>query len=351
MPTPFFYHPRMLRYSFGSRHPLNPERLRRTIDILERIAPELKVVDPGLAEDSELLRIHSPDYIQAVRQLSVEPKSQFEYGFSSSDNPAFEGMDEASRAYTGGSVCAAQSIVEGEPLAFNIAGGLHHAMRSLAAGFCIFNDVALACVLLADHFERVLYVDIDVHHGDGVQQIALEHDRISTFSIHEHPESLWPGTGHVSEGDENTFNLPIPAGTSGDVWKEAFERALNLVVDHVQPSAIVLQMGTDPHLTDPLAHLEVSSQDWLGAVRAVKSLHTPIVATGGGGYNILNVPRMWVGAILTLLDRKLEDELLLVAPEEWGLHSFSDASPRRGQNALRVQDIVVDFGQRIGSLK
>lgn len=351
MAATFFYHPRMLRYSFGPKHPLNPERLRRTIELLESCAPELIISDPGLATDDDLLRVHSRRYIDTVQRQSVTPKTEFEYGFSSGDNPSFTGMDEASRAYTAGTIRAAEVVITGAPLAFSIAGGLHHAMRAMAAGFCIYNDVALASVLLADKFESVLYVDIDVHHGDGVQVIAYDHPKVATFSIHESPDSLWPGTGRIEEGDRNTFNLPIPAGTSGDVWREAFERALSLLVKQVQPDVVVLQMGADPHFTDPLAHLEVSAQDWLGAVRAVKGLHLPIVAAGGGGYNLANVPRMWVAAILTLLGTPLDDDMLLTAPEDWGLKSFNDPNPPRGQNAQEVQEIVVDFGERIATFR
>ena len=350
MAAPFFYHRRMLRYDFGPRHPLRPERLRRTIELLESLCPDLVIEDPGLATDEELRLVHTSEYLAAVAWQSANPVPNASFGFSSGDNPPFVGMDEAARAYSAGSMRAAERVAGGAPLAFNLAGGLHHAMPSKAAGFCVYNDVAMAAVRLAETFDSVLYIDIDVHHGDGVQEIAYGHPKVATFSIHESPLTLWPQTGALHEGDEKTFNLPVPAGTSGDVWREAFERSLALVVERVQPQAIVLQMGIDPHFADPLAHLQVAAQDWLGAVNAVRSLHLPTVATGGGGYNLTTVPRMWAGATLTLLGRPLDDERLIGVPEEWGFDSFADPNPPRGQNAREMQEITVAFGERVASL-
>jgi acetoin utilization protein AcuC len=351
--APFFFHPRMLTYTFGPQHPLKPERLRRTMALLELCAPDLPIRDPGLAATDEVAQVHSRDYIEVVEALSrgdnIDEHKRHQAGFSSSDNPPFAGMAEASFAYCGGAVQAARAVLDHQPLAFNIAGGLHHAMRGKAAGFCIFNDVALIAQMLKARFERVLYVDIDVHHGDGVQALFWNDPRVLTFSIHENPRTLWPGTGEWSETDDfgTALNLPMPAGTTGDVWLEGFRRVLDAVTTAYRPEAVVLQMGTDAHGLDPLAHLNVSAQHWRGAVQAVKNLGLPIVASGGGGYSLQTVPRMWVAAIMTLLERPLEDDMMLGLPPEWQLDRFDDLEPPLGQNASEVQETVIHLIQRI----
>jgi acetoin utilization protein AcuC len=222
-------------------------------------------------------------------------------------------------------------------------------MRGKAAGFCIYNDVALIAQMLKARFERILYVDIDVHHGDGVQALFWNDPRVLTFSIHENPRTLWPGTGEWSETDDfgTALNLPMPAGTTGDVWLEGFRRVLDAATNAYRPEAVVLQMGTDPHGLDPLAHLNVSAQHWRGAVQAVRALNLPIVASGGGGYNLQTVPRMWVAAILTLLGRPLEDDAMLGLPPEWQLDRFDDPDPALGANASEVQETVIHLVQRI----
>ncbi len=353
----FFYHPRMTGYEFGPKHPLRPERLRRTIALLERVAPKVEALDPGLADLADLLRVHDEGYVRVVESLSCGervPHSLLqESGFLGGDNPPFPGMYEAALAYCGGAVRAARLVRDGAPLAFNIAGGLHHARRSQASGFCVFNDCAIALTVLRERYERVAYVDIDLHHGDGVQWLFYDDPTVLTCSVHETGRTLYPGTGFVEEtgAEATSLNVPLEPHTTGDTWLWAFERTVLPALERYQPGAVVLQMGTDAHTLDPLGHLDLVAQEWLEAVRLVRDTGLPIVALGGGGYDMTTVPRMWVAAVLTLLRTPFDDDIPYDLPPEWGLTTFSDRdlpSPRNRHRAeaevtvAEVERLVLD---------
>ncbi|MBS1721947.1 MAG: acetoin utilization protein AcuC [Armatimonadetes bacterium] len=353
----FFYHPRMLAYDFGPQHPLRPERLRRTVALLEIAAPQLPVVDPGMADPREVLRCHSEQYLETVRCLSeggsVETGIMEESGFWSGDNPPFSGMYEASLAYCGGSARAADLVVKQAGVAFGMSGGLHHARRSQASGFCIFNDCAIAASILRERHDRVAYIDIDLHHGDGVQWIFYDDPTVLTYSIHESGRYLYPGTGFVEEtgAELSAVNVPLEPMTTGDTWLMAFRETCLPALDRFQPQAIVLQLGCDAHFLDPLGHLQVSVQEYLEAVRIVRDLGLPIVALGGGGYEITNVPRMWVGAVLTLLDEPVPASIPDSIPAEWGMTTFTDPElpePRKRGWAQAEEVVATLKGQ--GSL-
>jgi acetoin utilization protein AcuC len=315
---------------------------------------DVEMLDPGLATVEDLLLVHSQEYIDAVKAFSEEKEPEGFWGFGSLDNPAFPGIYEASLAYTGGSAAAARAVSEGAPLAFNIAGGLHHARRDQASGFCTFNDCAVACAILRQSFQRVAYIDIDVHHGDGVQWIFYEDPSVLTCSIHQDGRTIYPGTGGVEETGKNfsAVNVPMWPRTTGDVWLNAFQRAILPAVKRFAPEAIVLQMGTDAHFNDRLGGLCVTTQEWLQAVRLVKDLGIPIVALGGGGYTLSNVPRMWTMACLTLGDVPFADTLPgELAPEMEAL-TYSDQSlplPRQ-QGAREAEEALQELFLRSGTV-
>jgi acetoin utilization protein AcuC len=352
----FYYHPRMLEYDLGPQHPLKPERLRRTIAILERLG-QSAIIDPGLASPEDAARVHSAEYVAAVERIDaqlsggeaaarVDLAEWYGHGFGSGDNPPFAGMYGASLAYLGGSVRAAEAVRDGALLSFSLSGGLHHALRDKACGFCIFDDPAVAAHILLDRFERVAYVDIDVHHGDGVQWIFYDEPRVLTCSIHEEGRTLFPGTGWVDEtgADYTSLNVPLQAKTTGDVWLEAFREAILPALHAFEPQAIVLQMGTDAHYLDRLGHLQCTAQEWLAAIADVRDLGVPIVAVGGGGYTLTTVPRMWVAACLTLGNVPLAERLPEDLGLEWGMPYFLDQdepSPRRSGEAHARE--VVDW--------
>lgn len=331
----------MLEYDFGPRHPLKPERLERTVSLLRALGLR-DVLDPGEGSREDLLRVHDPDYVAAVETIGcgmpVPGGFEQRYGFGSLDNPAFLGMYEASLAYCSATVEAGKRVRDGASLAYAMAGGLHHAHRARASGFCIFNDAAIAITILRERFARVAYVDIDLHHGDGVQWLFYEDPTVLTCSIHQEGSHFYPGTGWVTEaGPAHTaVNVPLAAGTTGDVWLDSFERGILAALERFQPEAIVLQMGCDPHDLDPLGQLRVSVQEWVGAVALVRDLGLPIVAVGGGGYRITNVPRMWAAACLTLTKVRYDDRVPEPMATEWRMPRFHDEdlpSPRGGGRA------------------
>jgi len=354
----FYYSPGILNYCFGPSHPLKPERLRRTLEVLAHYGVEPSESRP--AEPSDLHRVHDPRYVEAVRLFSIDPSGisvdleeaaidRNSFGFGAGDNPAFQGMWEASLAYVGATATAAEAVRNGADLAFGIGGGLHHARRDLASGFCIFNDCAIACHILREHFRRVAYVDIDVHHGDGVQGIFYQDPTLLTCSIHEEGRTLYPGTGFVEETGTgfSSLNVPLQARTSGDVWLDAFERGILPALERFQPEAIVLQMGTDTHYLDPLGHISSTAQHWLGAVRHIKELSLPIVALGGGGYNLTTVPRMWAAACLTLGDIDFDEDLPEDLCDRWGIRSYFDteAGIGSGIGAAHANQVIEWLGR------
>lgn len=343
----FYYHPRMLRYDFGTKHPLKPERLHRTARLIERF-DFVNVVDPGLGAREDVLRVHDPGYVDAVELMSsgffAPDGFRNKGGFGSVDNPPFIGMYEASLAYVGGVVAAANDILGGAHRAFSLSGGLHHAMRAKASGFCIFNDAAIALHILKQRFQRVAYVDIDVHHGDGVQQIWYDDPSVLTCSIHEDGRTLFPGTGTLDEtgAEFSALNVPLEAKTTGDVWLWAFANTILPALETFKPQAIVLQLGTDTHFLDPLGHIRCTAQEWLGAVEAIHELDVPVLAVGGGGYNLQTVPRMWTAACLTLCGRRVPCRLPEDLAEEWGTPFFFDEQlpEPRGSGWFRAEETV-----------
>lgn len=346
---PFFtHHPGTFLYSFGSSHPLKPVRLQLFHSLLERLAT-VDWVPPQAATEADLFLVHSPDYVEAVRSLSQDQKSPaaqelaVRYQFYG-DNPPFPGMWEPSLAYVGGATAAARAVANGAPLAFGMDGGLHHAMPSKAAGFCIFNDPAIACAILRERFDRVAYIDIDVHHGDGVQEIFLDDPNVLTISIHESGRTIWPGTGwpHESGAHFTSVNLPIPARSSGYLWREAFRSVALPALEAFQPQAIVLQMGCDAHYADRLGHLYVDSTTWWEVVADVRDTGIPIVAMGGGGYTVTNVPRLWAGAVLTLAGAPIPDRLPEPFASDWGTPTFADLNPPEGKRESTEWDEAYD---------
>jgi acetoin utilization protein AcuC len=292
-------------YDFGPGHPLTPRRFGPGIDLM-RSAGAGRFLEPEPATDEQLGRLHAGAYIDAVRRFSVEPGSRPRAGIGPGDCPPFEGMHEASARVAGGSIAAVEAILAGEAAhAFNPGGGLHHAMADRASGFCIYNDVALAVARARDAGHRVLYVDLDVHHGDGVQALFWEDPRVLTFSIHETGEALFPGTGFVEEsggrGAEGTaVNVPLEPFSGDESWLAAVESVVPALADAFEPTFLVSQHGCDSHALDPLAHLRLTTAAYARAVALLDGIahRAPLdgrwLATGGGGYDVYRVvPRSW----------------------------------------------------------
>src|SRR5580700_1526323 len=268
--------------------------------------PSVSVVEPAPANREELELVHDPAYIDAVRQAGRDGTGNLRYGLGTPDNPVFAGMHEASALVAGATLAAARAVWRGESgHAVNIAGGLHHAMRRSASGFCVYNDPAIAIRwMLAQGAERIAYVDLDVHHGDGVQAAFYDDPRVLTISLHEHPATLFPGTGLASEigtGDGRGYavNVALPAGTGDAGWLRAFDAVVPPLLRSFRPEVLVSQHGCDSHRLDPLAHLELSVDAQRRAALMVHDLAHEVAGgrwllTGGGGYELVQVvPRSW----------------------------------------------------------
>lgn len=357
VPTPpFAYSPGMLAYGFGPQHPWKSERLRRAVALCSALMPDLVVSEPEGWDEARLLDVHTEEYLDLVRRASHDPAVDWEelyaHGIAEGDTPRFDGMYEAASLVCAGSDWAARQVVAGSPVGVNLGGGLHHAQRDRASGFCVFDDCAVAINRLKERFGRVAYVDIDLHHGDGVQAIFWDDPDVMTYSIHESGRYLYPGTGftHETGPHGNKFNAPMEPHTTGDTWLMALSETLLPAVDAFRPEAVVLQMGCDAHTTDPLGHLDLIDREWLDAVRLVAGLGLPLVALGGGGYDLANVPRMWAAAVVVLAGG--DPSISVPGVEGWmpsRLLTDIEPEPRR-RGWAEAERVVAELREQAGGL-
>jgi acetoin utilization protein AcuC len=337
-PAPLLvYGPRSTSYDFGPSHPLTPRRFGPGISLLESLGA-VPGLAPEPASDEELAWVHDPDYVEVVKAFSRDPAGLPRAGIGPGDTPAFEGMHEASAAVAGGSLRAMEAILRGELRhAFHPGGGLHHAMPARASGFCVYDDPALAIARARRDGLRVLYVDLDVHHGDGVQAIHWSDPGVLTLSIHETGTALFPGTGFPDElgggaAVGTKVNVPLDPSTGERGWLAAVELVLPALAAAFRPEVIVSQHGADAHAFDPLAHLQVTTTAMGAAARLVDALAHQFadgrwLATGGGGYDVYRVvPRDWAHVWLAASHREAPGEI----PEAWRERWAADAE-RYGQ--------------------
>jgi len=334
------YGPRSTSYDFGPGHPLTPRRFGPGISLLESIGA-VPGLAPEPATDDELAWVHDPAYVEAVKAFSRNSSGPPRSGIGPGDTPAFEGMHEASAAVAGGSLRAMEQILRGEiEHAFHPGGGLHHAMPARASGFCVYDDPALAIARARRDGLRVLYVDLDVHHGDGVQAIHWSDPGVLTVSIHETGTALFPGTGFPDElggGDAlgTKVNIPLDPGTGERGWLAAVELVLPGLAEVFKPEVIVSQHGADAHAFDPLAHLRVTTTAMGAAARLVDALAHQWadgrwLSTGGGGYDVYRVvPRDWAHVWLAASHRTAPSAI----PEAWRERWAEDAE-RFGQSPI-----------------
>ena len=332
--------PRSTDYDFGPDHVLTPRRFGPGIELLRAVGAEPGLA-PDPAPDADLRLCHVQEYIEVVRRFSVDPFGPMEAGIGWGDNPPFADMQEASAAVAGGSMRAMEAILDGQvEHAFHPGGGLHHAMRARASGFCIYNDPALAIARARRDGLRVMYIDLDVHHGDGVQALFWDDPGVLTFSIHESGRYLFPGTGDVDEVGEGAsagtvVNVPLPPYTGEAAWYPIVESYLPALAAAFGPDLIVSQHGADSHAWDPLAHLHVTTTAHGKAARLIDALAHQFaggrwLATGGGGYDAYRVvPRTWALTWLAGAHREVPS----ATPEAWR-HRWADEATRYGQAPL-----------------
>lgn len=313
-----YYSDQFQRYNFGPEHPLNPIRLTLACKLIEEsgmLDGSTELIRPAIASEEDLRKVHTLEYIESVRLEEPDPA----FGLGTDDTPVFPGIFEASRALAGGSIDAARRMTEEDCSAFNLGGGLHHAFPTQAAGFCVFNDAALGICILKERFSRILYLDIDGHHGDGVQQIFYEDPDVLTFSIHESGRYIFPGTGFVDEvgaglGLGYAVNIPMPMYSGDSDYLLAFESVVPALFEWFRPEAVVAQLGVDTHYSDPLTSLNVTLTGYTALVKRIIELTNSysegrLLALGGGGYNLEVVPVAWSCALHLMRDEPTPEYL------------------------------------------
>jgi acetoin utilization protein AcuC len=321
MTASFIYTEKMQEFDYGGDHPLKMVRLKLTHELLKAYGvfsnEGVEFVETMPATRKEVESVHNSEFIDVLKGIDddILPEDSSRYGLGYGDNPAFKGVFSGSMLSTGASLQAAKLVHSGNAKsAFNIAGGLHHAMPGRASGFCYINDPAVAIQYLIDKSMKVAYIDIDAHHGDGVQKIFYETDRVLTISLHEDGHYLFPGTGSpeesgIGKGLGFSVNLPLLPGTGDDVFTWGFFELVPPLIAAFRPDIIVTQLGCDSFATDPLAHLNVTTNGFTKMVEWFKKSGIPWVGMGGGGYDVANVARAWSLAFSIMAGVKLPDEL------------------------------------------
>ena len=301
----FLHSDEIEKFSYPEESPFKTERAGKTKKILSSMGllggADVALVPPVAASLEDMRMLHSPEYLEVLQKVD-QGHFQVEYlslGLGTGDCPVFQGLWPYAELAVGASLTGARLLLKGEMvMAFNPSGGYHHAHRDQASGFCYVNDVALACELLTRAGKRVFYLDVDVHHGDGVQDFFYERDDVFTISLHESGRTLFPGTGFEDElgrgpGLGYAANLPLPVGTHDDAYRKAFFALVPPLLKAYEPDVLVVELGMDALAGDPLAHLSLTNNVYADICQWLAGLGKPILATGGGGYHAENASRGW----------------------------------------------------------
>lgn len=303
--TALIYSPLFGNFSYGDDHPFKLQRNRLAYDLFEAYGllnlPNMDIRDCSPISEDLLLTFHDPAYIDRLKEFSTsdEPRADFRYGLGDAECPVFKGLYDCAALGAGATFEAVRLIEEeGFEIAFNLAGGWHHAHRARASGFSYINDAVLAINWLVARGRRVVYLDIDAHHGDGVQEAFYDTDQVLTISLHESGIYFYPGTGFEDEIGEGpgrgySVNVPLIAHTDDALYMKAFDEVAYPLIAAYDPDIIVTQIGADTFRTDPLTRLEITTQSYSYIMRKLKALKIPWAALGGGGYDMMNTARAW----------------------------------------------------------
>ena len=324
----------LLTYDLGATHPMAPGRLEFTMALAHDLGVlagrDTRIAAPRPASGDVLRLVHEPAYVAAVRGAARRPSAPVHdaFGLGSEDNPIFDRMHEASALVTGATVDAAVAVRSGAAQhAVNLAGGLHHAMPARASGFCVYNDAAVAIAwLLADGVQKVAYVDLDAHHGDGVEAAFYRDPRVLTISLHESGYTAFPGTGFPGDSghgaaEGTAVNVALPPGTGDAGWLRAFHAVVPPLVRAFEPQILITQLGCDTHRLDPLAQLELTVDAHRHSYAVLHELAHEVtggrwIAVGGGGYEIVRVvPRSWTHLLAEITGHPLDPDT--ETPESW----------------------------------
>jgi len=327
------YHPAYRGYDLGPEHPFSPGRIDMVLDLLTDIGAAPELVAPAPVAAAELFGVHDADYVRAVEAASIGEigPELAALGLGTPDNPIVAGMAEAARWLVGGTLHGARLIAAGEAdLVLQLGGGFHHARRRLASGFCLYNDLAVAIRHLVAVGMHVAYIDIDVHHGDGVQEIFYADEHVLTLSLHESGEYLFPGMGWPHElgqgmGRGLKLNVPLEPFTEGGSYLEALEKVSEPAFDFFRPDVLVVQAGADAHHLDTMADLMLTTQDFervIGTIMRLAERYTRgrALFTLGGGYSLQATPRVWAILYLVLHGLPIPAALPAAWLERWSDH-------------------------------
>jgi acetoin utilization protein AcuC len=317
----FIFSDSLHQYDYGPQHPMRVERLKLARDLMQSYGlldpAEVRLEEPRVATREDLLRFHTAEYLDVLQAANTgDPFPGLErYGIGPGDNPVFPGMYDWSRLIVGASLTAGRIVADGEAdLAFNMAGGLHHGRAARAAGFCYVNDAVLVILDLLARGLRVIYLDIDVHHGDGVQWAFYDTNRVLTISLHQDGRTLFPGSGAVEEmgrgeGKGYTVNVPFWPGTDDWLYLRAFDEVVIPLVQWYRADVVVTQLGVDTFHGDPLAAMDLTTQGFVRVMEKMKAIIPRWIALGGGGYEMTNVARAWTLAWAIMIGREPSDEI------------------------------------------
>ena len=343
----------LLRFDFGDAHPFKVYRLGLFFDLCGQYGlvdrPDVDVVPLREATEAEALWFHSQGYLEALRLASsgMWVPNQFAHGLGTTDNPIFPDVYEWAMLIAGGSIAGAEALLHGATRAFNPAGGLHHAMPTRASGFCHINDGVIAIERLRQAGKRVVYVDIDAHHGDGVQHAFYRARDVLTVSIHQTGYTIFPGTGFEEEigaddGRGFSINVPLLPGAGDRAYDLAFDELILPAIELFDPDVLVTQLGTDALIGDLLANLRMSLHGFERAVERFRALGVPWLALGGGGYDVGNVLRAWTLAWGVMLDEELPDEIPSLFLTEAAAHGVTVSQLRGPREVPPTSDRVLE---------
>eukprot|EP00640_Fibrocapsa_japonica_P001114 CAMPEP_0113937416 /NCGR_PEP_ID=MMETSP1339-20121228/4040_1 /TAXON_ID=94617 /ORGANISM="Fibrocapsa japonica" /LENGTH=430 /DNA_ID=CAMNT_0000940169 /DNA_START=49 /DNA_END=1341 /DNA_ORIENTATION=+ /assembly_acc=CAM_ASM_000762 len=318
----YFYHGDVGHYYYGPGHPMKPHRLKLTHHLLLAygLYRKMEVYRPHLASAQEVMRFHSEDYTNFLQRVSPDnvrslthQMQRFNVG-EYTDCPVFDGLFEYCQVYTGCSLDGAVKLNHGlTDIAVNWSGGLHHAKKQEASGFCYVNDIVLAILELLKYHPRVLYVDIDIHHGDGVEEAFYCTDRVMTVSFHKYGD-FFPGTGDLKDmgsggGKYYSVNFPLQEGMTDETYQTIFRPVMAKVMECYRPSAVILQCGADSITGDRLGCFNLSLKGHAECVKYMQEFNVPMLVLGGGGYTIRNVARCWAYETAVLLDQEIDNKI------------------------------------------
>jgi acetoin utilization protein AcuC len=367
--TAFLFTEEFLHFDYGPTHPLRISRLNLAYELIKAYRllslPNTRKVEVQRSGEKDLLSFHSREYIDVLKAANAGielPDGPF-FGLGSDDNPVFRGLLDWSELVAGASLQAASLVGSGEvDIAFTIAGGLHHALPSRASGFCYINDAVIAILSLLKNGKRVAYIDIDAHHGDGVQDAFYRTDKVLTISIHETGAVLFPGTGFEYEmgsgqGEGYAVNIPMPPYSDDELFLYAFNETVPSLIEKFGPDIVVTQLGIDSFRSDPLTHLNYTNRGFCEVVGKIKEISPRWVALGGGGYDVVNVAKAWTLAWAIMNDVVIPDEI----PEDFmkkyagsGFESRSirdngyiEEGPGKDQMRNEVEQVVAFIKEKV----